>query len=171
MRKAYVQTILYAYPHFKNITERIDAEVEKRALKSMGDTSSCLSQCEKIIKLTFQKATIVKLKHFVDMILNRMTAENKAYIMHKYFKIKNRKYLTKKALSKRSYFRKQQKLLEEFSKSLETCGIDWQWFKDNAVKVPFINKLYKIKVMEIVNKNSSCKEDKCFLRINSEKVA
>lgn len=141
MKKEYVKTLLYTYPHIQKTINRIDQIIVKKALNSMTEYDNCLAQCEYVVGLTVQKALLTELYYYVNKVVSRLTKEEKDCLDYKYFKINPKEYFKNMDLSSRNYFRKQQYLLDDFSKYLSWMGLDDEWFEVLATRVPILNKM------------------------------
>lgn len=141
MKKEYVKTLLYTYPHIQKTVNRIDQIVLKKALNSMTEYDNCLAQCEYVVDLTVQKALLTELYYYVNKVVKRLTKEERDYLDYKYFKFKPKEYFKNMDLSSRNYFRKQQYLLDDFSKYLGWMGLDDEWFDALSLRVPILKKM------------------------------
>ncbi len=164
MKEVYVKTLLYAYPNIQKIINRIDELVEKKAIESMVDYTSCKEQCDKIIKLTIQKGILFEIKHYLSKILIRLGDEQVAYVEHKYFK-KDKKQFEGIDFSSRNYFRKQKRLIKYFGECLEWLNLSDGWFEKKCRRVPYINKLYSalmanVSGKDVTKKTKNVKKDK-----------
>ena len=152
MKNTYVKTILYAYPNLPTIMDRLEQIIFKRAIRSMDDYTSSLSQCERLIKYATQKATFYQLHHAVKLILSRLEEFKLDYLKYKYF---NRKcgfeLLLDVELNSRQYFRRQNQIVKEIGKYLEFTGIDDNFFEQKLMKTTYIKRLYNRVREEMIN--------------------
>ncbi|MBR5192097.1 MAG: hypothetical protein IKW33_01640 [Clostridia bacterium] len=157
MNNYYAKTLLYAYPNLISLTEQIDELVEKKAFASMGIFSPALFQCEQILGLTNQKQIIINVKIILDKVLEKFSLDELDCFSYKYFKNKPKEYFKNFDASSRGYFRKQIKLINLFSKRLEYCGIDDDWFIKNCLNIDFFKELYKrvLEYEKITNKRKT----------------
>jgi len=156
--------LLYSYPHLTNIISDMDKLVYQKAYSSVSNNISCLDLSEKIIKIIDKKDRLINLKIKLDEIFKNYSNEELLLLEQKYFK---RKAVLKKLLEKftinyslRTYFRKQNRLLEKFSKSLNINGLSESWFLDKYGDIDWFNSLYsrlkhdeKIKQSKKINDN------------------
>ncbi len=168
MKDIYVKTLLYAYPNIQKINFRIDEIVKKKALSSMTNCTSCLEQCNKIVKLTMQKGILFEIKHYVNKILSRLDNYERVCVEYKYFKKKSKKDLEGVDLSSRSYFRKQKKIIEYLGFCFDWLNLSDKWFESKCRRVPYINKLYTALVYNESSKTQS-KICKNVAKINKQK--
>ncbi len=143
MNENYTKAMLYAYPNLEAVAEQIDELVEKRALVSINDFSPALEQCEKIVELTFNKDLLFSLKIILEEILNSLTSIERDCLDYKYFKLKPKEYYIDFDAESRTYFRRQNKLIERISIKLEKKGYDNKWYEENYLKMDFFSELNK----------------------------
>lgn len=137
----YQKTILYAYPNLHRFINGLDDLIEKRAVNSFYDLTSCESQVEKILSLMESKNLLIELKLKIDEILCTFTPDEIMCFEYKYFKRKTKSYFEGFDTQGRSYFRKQIRLLNKFSKILLRKGLDEKWFS-KYLKISFISTVY-----------------------------
>ena len=142
MKSDYIKTVLHAYVHVPKIIKRINQVVTKKALASMKDFTSCLTQCEKIINLTVQKAVLIEAKHYIDRAMSRLSQDEKDFLDYKYLRVNLVDYELKINSNTRAYYRVQQKIINTLSDNLGYLGKDDKWFEQYCLKVPFIKKMY-----------------------------
>ncbi len=161
MNIIYAKTLLHAYPNIESITEQIDELVERKALSSMNDFSSCISQCEKILGLTAQKDVYINLKIILDGLMGRFTAEEIDLLDYKYFKKKPKDYYINFDSQSRGYFRRQIKVVNKFSDLLERKGITEKWYEENCLPIEFFRELLKrVKENEVLSRKNPSREEK-----------
>jgi hypothetical protein len=143
MKNTYCKCMLYAYPHVDKLLEQLDTLAEKKALASMDDYSPCIEQCESILAITAQKDVLIELKIKTDKILSGFTSREKDLLDYKYFKQKPKEYYKDFDFTSRGYFRRQQKLIKQFSERLEKIGATDEWFEKNCLTMDFFKELLK----------------------------
>ena len=152
MKNTYVKTILYAYPNLPKIMNRLKQIIIKRAITSMDDYTSSLSQCEALVKYATQKAVFYQLHHAVKLILSRLEDYKIEYLKYKYFNNKcNLEVLMEMELNSRKYFRRQNQIVKEIGKYLEFTGIDDNFFEQKLMKTTYIKRLYQRVCEEMTN--------------------
>ncbi len=157
----YAKTILYSYSALEAVAEQIDELVEKKALSSMTDTSSALSQCEKILSLTYQKDVLFFIANTVEKVLEKFSESEKEYFDYKFFKKRPKDYAWCFEPASRAYFRKQISLSIKFAKRLEKQGLDNQYFENECLKIDFFKELLKrTKEHEILSRKNKPKAEK-----------
>lgn len=143
MNALYVKSILYAYPNLDKITEQIDSMVERKAIASMDDYSPCEEQCEAILRLTEEKDYLNKLKFICRNIFRRLPRAELICLDYKYFKQKPKDFYKDKRMSGRSYYRRQERIIEYLSERFDKWGISDEWFERNLLCNDFIKELYR----------------------------
>lgn len=139
----YAKTLLYAYKSLTVVAEQIDELAEKRALSSMRDFSPALSQCEKIVDLTFQKDVLFAVKLIIKEVFDKFSEEDMKYFHYKYLKDKPASYFEGFDASTRKYFRTQIRLAKKFAEKMEKNGVTDYWFENNCLKIEFFRELLK----------------------------
>ena len=142
MKSDYVKTLLHSYVHLPKIIIRINQVVLKKALNSMKDFSSCLTQCERIVNLTTQKAILTKAKYYLERAISRLTEDEKDFLDYKFFRTNLSEYTLKINSNSRNYYRVQQKIINTIGENLGFLGKTDEWFEKYCLKVPFLKKMY-----------------------------
>ena len=143
MNVYYAKTALYAYANLQAIAEQIDELVEKKALSSMKDFSSALSQCERIVEYTTQKDALFALKLRIEEVFDTLDDEEKDLIEYKYFKRKPKEYFDGFDYESRAYFRKQARVSEKVAELFEKHDTTDKWFEQNCLTMDFFKELLK----------------------------
>ena len=159
MNVIFAKTALYAYPNILAIVEQIDELVERKALLSMNDFSPAIEQFNKIVDLTEQKKVMFALKLYLDDVVANLTKDELDCLEYKYFKRKSKKYFENFDFTSRSYFRKQVKIINKVSKSLELAGATDAWFIENCLSMDFFSELLK-RVIEYEKNSQKNKKGK-----------
>lgn len=139
----YQKALLYAYPKIDKIISHIDNVVMKKALASFSNHTSCLLQSEAIIEYSNKKQKMLYLKRKLEEIFASMKKEDMLLIEYKYFKKRNEETEKLDTVSRR-YFRKQIRILEDFSKKLLANNMTYSWFEENYYVYSFFKGLVKI---------------------------
>ena len=116
MKNDYVKAVLYTYPALDKIGEAVETAVENKALLSYKNPRSTEEVAGEIAREIAAREAIFELQSLVDQLLKSLTEEENYLLEYKYFR-------RKQALdafggfaldcSERSYFRKQQLLLDK----------------------------------------------------------
>lgn len=161
MKIIYAKTLLYAYPAIDGIIEQIDSLVEKKALFSMNDCSSCLSQCEIILGLTEQKKVYLKLMLELRAVLSKFSKEELDLLDYKYFKQKPKSYYEDFDSQSRGYFRRQVRIAKKFAEIIEEIGLTDEWYIKNCLTIEFFKELLKrVKENEVSSKKNLSRAEK-----------
>ena len=158
MNKYYVQCALYAYMNIESVINQIDDQVERLALGSFNDHSSCLEQCERIVGHTIEKVTLMDIKEKTDKVLKGLTAYELDCLDYKYFKITPKEYFEEIGFDflSRKYFRKQVNLLNKLSNLFDKVGASDEWFEKKCLNVDFIKRLLKrVKLLSLKRRKSA----------------
>lgn len=169
MKNIYPKVILTLYPSLGGLIEEFDERVERRALRSIDDCSSCLSICEDVIRLIREKDLLIELFTVVEEVLSQFTKENMRFFDFRYFG-KRSKELTQELKYPNSYFFKHLKdLTVEFADKMAAAGVTEERFEKEFMKVDVIKAVAQaIADRENRNKRSKKKER---LISNAQKTA
>ena len=166
MNKYYAKTALYAYPNLEAVAEQIDELVERRAIISMNNYSPAVEQCEKVVDLTYQKDVLFALKLHIEYALEKLNQEELDCLEYKYFKRKPKEYFIDFDAESRSYFRRQNKLADKISKSLERGGATDKWFEEHCLSMEFFSELLK----RVIEREKQCSREKSGKSITKSKA-
>ncbi|PWM70536.1 MAG: hypothetical protein DBX59_10660 [Bacillota bacterium] len=139
----YAKAILYIYSGIEGVVKQIDDIVLQKALASFSDTTSCLSQAERIVENIRQKELLLELKSVAEAALASFSEEEMKYFEYKYFKRKPKSYFENFDVAGRKYFRTQIRLLERFCKNLERKGLNEEAFCRDYLPMEFIRELVR----------------------------
>ncbi len=161
MNNLFAKCVLYAYPNIHVLCDQIDDLVMKDALNSMTDISPAISQCEKIVDLTYQKDLLFDLYDKTEKVLTKFSDDDCDLLDYKYFKKKPKSYFFDIDVKSRAYFRRQIKLVKDFSVRLEKAGITDKVFMEKYLTIDFFRELYRrvceYEIMSYKNKKKSNK--------------
>ena len=143
MKTLYAKAVLYSYSNLERLCDAIDEQVEQRALSSIDDYTPAIEQYEKILSCTAQKDLIIDLKATVNLILDKMSEEERSFIVYKYFKKQQCADNDKAEFKTRNYYRKQVRLAERFARWLAIYGIDDEYFERNYLQIDFFKQLIR----------------------------
>lgn len=135
---SYAKVILLAYPYIDKAVLQIDKQIEKRCSLSFFSTEPCEVSVEKISTLISDKRHLLFLKEEVDKVLSRLSDTERILIGYKYF---NNRPIEGFDYKSRSYFRRQNKLLDKFTKMLETINLDENIFIKEYSKIPYLKSI------------------------------
>lgn len=139
----YAKTMLYAYPFIDSFVKRLEEKIINKAVNSMFDTSPCEEQGANILVLSGFKEDLLYMKHLVELMIMKFPMQDFDYFDYKYFNIRPKEEYKKKLKFDRSYYRKQDKLLNKFALILSAIGGSDSWFEDVFLNIPYIKNVYK----------------------------
>lgn len=157
----YVKIILTSYPKLDQVITGYRECISLRCRNSMFFWESPEDICAKIIEKKLILERLVDLKRKLDVLLSRLNDDEKDLIYAKYLEIPPKK---KFSFSKRTYYRKQLKLLQKIKKYLSYLRIDEESFQNDFMCIPFF-KLMKEVCEDIKHiKNIGEFEKECFIK-------
>ncbi len=149
MKENYIKSMLYAYPHVREVCDQLDEVVLSKALSSMQNTAPCEEQCLKILELTEQKLTVMEVKEYVDKVLSKLTDYQKKSLEYKYFKRRPKEYYKGFDYTSRNFYRSQPIIIAKVNKILTRLGVNDAYFENKCLKINFFNlMLEKVKYLE-----------------------
>ncbi len=148
----YAKTMLYAYPFIDSFVKRLEEKILNKAINSMYDISPCEEQGANILVLSGRKEDLQYMKHLVELMIMKFPREDFDYFDYKYFNIRPKQEYKKKLKFDRTYYRKQDKLLNKFALILSAIGGSNEWFEDLFLSIPYIKNIYKkVLAMQKIN--------------------
>lgn len=157
MKEIYAATILYFYPHYDSVIRQTNEIIEKRAMLSFGDYSSCETQCNKILYLISQKVKMAELKRLTDRALRHFTEKEKVLLNYRYFNKMPKNKRVKIDPYNRTYYKTQKKLLTRFAEDMEKMGITDRVFEDDYLPMKIF---YQLKRREEKKAIAFCKKNR-----------
>lgn len=155
----HVKIILTSYPSLDSIILSLRESINLRCKNSFYFEAPTEKVCNKIIEKKIALEKLIDLKRKLDILFSRLTDEEKDLIYLKYFEIAPENTFN---FTKRTYFRKQNKLLQKLEKYLSYLGIDEESFKREYMGMTFF-KLIEIKCELIKRQKGSMRiEDEFF---------
>lgn len=112
----YIKAILYAYPTLEQIGDAVGAAADNKALLSYRDPRTAEEVVADVLRELATKRAVEELFRIVNRLLGDCSAEERFLLEHKYFRRKSvlRTYEGfPVSWSRRSYFRKQDRLLKK----------------------------------------------------------
>ncbi len=141
MNTLYTKVLLYAYPSIESLIDQIDELVDKKAVSSMDACLSCQEICHSIIALIKEKDLYLDLMVILDEIFENLTEEEMKCIEYKYFRIRDKEWVSDFDYSSKQYFRKQNRILDKIRSRLVKKGLDDTAFKEKFLSVKFFKSL------------------------------
>ena len=143
MNELYAKTLLYAYSHTEGYIKQIDDLVLRRAISSMYDVSSPVTQAERIIEYIEQKKLLIYIVRTIEEVVATFSKYDQDCLDYKYLKRHPKEYYKDFDYSSRSYFRHQNALVEKVSSRLSLVGIDDDFFIKKCLKINFFKALLR----------------------------
>lgn len=124
------RTLLMVYNHLERVADSIDGMIEANALGSFYVSSSTFQKfgtmavSDKIIGLSARKVTLINLKILIEDALVGCKKQNADLLMQKYFEKNTAQAIAESMnLAMRTYFRKLNSAISDFSSNLERQGL------------------------------------------------
>ncbi len=137
----YVKIILTSYPKLDHVIMGYRDCISLRCRNSMFFWESPEEICAKVIEKKLILERLVDLKRKIDVLLSRLTDDEKDLIYAKYLGKPPRKKFN---FSKRTYYRKQNKLLLKIKKYLSYLRIDEDTFERDFMYIPFFKLMNEV---------------------------
>ncbi len=168
--KNYAKAVLYAYPLLATVEEDYEAHIKNMALLSFDNRKSAEEAATEIAEEILEMRRLEWLKGKINEVLGRLTAVERMMVAIRYFgKVKKIKSLFQKprldnplqgkALTERTYFRKQQRLGERLGVLLHAAGVTESVFTEEFLPMEIFAKIYR-GVVEGKDRKISCNERK-----------
>lgn len=144
----YVKAIFYAYPFLNTMDKEYDEHLKNRAVLSYRTDFSAERIALYIASEIVEKQTLQWVKQTVESVLETLDCSERTFVQIRYFG-KRRKIRRERlpggvgALSERSYFRKQSKLVDKLGAMLTQKGLDKQFFNQNLMPIELFAKAYQ----------------------------
>lgn len=129
MEKNYVKAVLYIYPRLERLAKDYGEHIERRALCSYR-REGAEKEAEYLAGEVLKKRAAEGLKERVEGVIGKLGEEERFLLELRYFG--RRKTAgsgeEKKRWSERSYYRRQEKLLEKVEALFAASGMTEEWF-------------------------------------------
>ena len=155
----YAEAVLSIYSSLEDIIYEIDNIVLKRALNSMDDCSPALTQCERVIDLIKEKDLLINLFLSADKAIFSFENDDRVLLEYKYFRSCEKERYAYIDYKSRAYFRRQNALLEKFSKKMNKLGFTDEYFEKHYLTIDFIKNTVK-KIIRKSIKEVNVKKEK-----------
>ena len=150
--KQYVKTILYVYPLIREMEKEYQVHIENRAVLSYREQRSVESQVEYLAQEITDKRNLLWLQSCVDKALSTLSDSERTLLAVRYFgktkKVKKavvakakRQSPKKGAMSERTYFRLQNRLICKMGEMLGGMGIDEKTFDALFAHIPLFQQV------------------------------
>lgn len=141
--KNYEKALLYAYPALEEIIDAYDAIFLKHALNSFSSGRSAMEEAEALIGKIAEKDLYVFIKLRLDRVLESFSPFEKKHFSYKYFRDLPPSAFDGFDVASRSYFRRQQRLLQKFARVLNREGLTEAWFDDACMTTDLFPELLR----------------------------
>lgn len=147
MNENCIKAILYAYPKLRDVAEATEVAAENKALLSYKSPLDPLSDLTAVAEEYLLAARLRALCSLVESVLSSLNAEEKFLLEYKFFRRKT--YLlameeeSLPRCSVRSYFRRQNVLLQKLCLIFAEKGMDGKMFFEEFRGCDFLMRLYK----------------------------
>lgn len=157
-QKIWAKTLLTTYNCLEPISDAIDKLVISQGVNSCCNNLTTLENAEKIINLIQRKKNMVNLKVIIENVMASLEPQSARILIMKYFdKVKPEVCFSLLGLSRRTYFRKIDKAIDEFSIHLKNFGYTSETLeqilkKENWIK-EYFNHFAKQKETSQIDEN------------------
>ncbi len=163
----YVKVILYAYPRLKGYADALDCSLENMAMLSFLSREGTLSVAEKMVEQMAISRALLLLEEELEGVLVTLSDRERLLLEYKYFRRKKGMEAlegVQNDCSERSYFRRQNELLQKLGAIFVGRGWSEQWFmRTFGNYTPFMCALKNVregkdrtKKRNVQNSKSSC---------------
>ncbi len=136
MRTILVKAVLYAYPHLRALAEASEVAACNRAVLSYKDPRPPEEVAERVAREALLACGLKGLADDVAKALGRLTAMERAFVAHKYFK------RGEAPVDSRAYYRRQRSAIKRLSRELLSLGwTDERFFELFGTYAPFARLL------------------------------
>lgn len=142
-QKIWAKTLLTTYNCLEPISDAIDKLVISQGVNSCCNNLTTLENAEKIINLIQRKKIMVNLKVIIENVMASLDTQSARILVMKYFdKVKPEVCFSLLEMSRRTYFRKIDKAIEEFSIHLKNFGYSSETLEQLLSKENWIKEYY-----------------------------
>ena len=131
MGREYVKTALYAFPALKVMAEEVGEHVKRKAYLSYDNRVSCENLAVYLLEQLELKSRIETLSDTLGGVVDKLSGSEKFLLHLRYFGGKNKtisacsdEEIKKMCGSRRSYYRRQERLLKKIGEKLQRRGVD-----------------------------------------------
>lgn len=130
MNTDHAKAILYVYPMMDELSKAEMQAAENKALLSYRSRFDAMHDLCEVAEEIFLVERLDALKELTDKILSRLNREERVLLEYRYFRRKSvlKEFGEELFCSERSYFRKQERLLQKISLLLASGGITRDYF-------------------------------------------
>ena len=166
-QKIWAKTLLASYNSLETITNAVDNLVVTQGINSANNHLTTIENAEKIISLIQRKKLLVNLKVLVDSNIEKLDNLSARLLIMRYLdNIKPDICLEILKLTRRTYFRKLDRALEEFSLKLKLSGYTPAVLEQLVQKEHWIKEHYNNFLKQEMQKTEKDSDE---IRENSQK--
>ncbi len=134
------KTLLCAYARLSSYLKTLDRTVEEKALTSAGFSSCAMSteaQIAEIIAIINKKKKLLVLKERLEDLFRNFSREERNLLYRRFIRrIPFECFADQMAISRRTYFRHTDRLLDAFIRMLAEQGMEEEWFERELSSIP-----------------------------------
>ena len=149
-KRNYIKTALYVYPALKAAAKEVSEHVQRKACLSYGDRLSCEALTEYLLQQIETKERLETLFYTIGSALDKLSVEEKFLLQVRYFGGKNKvisaysdEEIHKIFGSRRSYYRKQAKLVKKIGEKFARDGLNEESFYREYGSIELIRRVDK----------------------------
>lgn len=145
MDRDFAKVLLYAYPKLPQLAEAVSVGAMNKAMLSFRCREGALEAAERVAKEIFIKIGLEEVYGALTEILGSLGEEENFLLEYKYFRRKKllKGYTGVFPASERSYFRRQNALLDKICFRLGLCGWTEKRFSETFGGFPPFMRLYR----------------------------
>jgi hypothetical protein len=154
----YVRTVLYAYPQLRGIENGYKDHISNQAILSHDGRVATEKLMIYLMEETKRKEKVAELKSLVDRAIENLTLQEQLLLDTRYFGkadtvkrifaavkagVAQGKYAKVKPWTRRTYFRRQDKLLKKIAQRLTALGLTENTFLDEYAELDGVAEIYR----------------------------
>lgn len=149
-KRDYIKTALYVFPALKAAAKEVSEHVQRKACLSYGDRLSCEALTEYLLEQIDTKERLETLFYTIGSALDKLSVEEKFLLQVRYFGGKNKvisaysdEEIHKIFGSRRSYYRKQEKLVKKIGEKFARNGLSEESFYREYGSIELVRRVDK----------------------------
>ncbi|MGN1053219.1 MAG: hypothetical protein ACI4SH_07520 [Candidatus Scatosoma sp.] len=147
-KRDYIKTALYVYPALKAAAKEVGEHVKRKACLSYGDRLSCEALTEYLLGQIDTKERLETLFYTIGGALDELSDQEKFLLQVRYFGGKNKvisaysdEEIQKLCGSRRSYYRRQEKLVKKIGERFLRKGLNEEKFYSEYGSIELIRRV------------------------------
>lgn len=142
-QKIWAKTLLSGYNCLEKMADAIDLAIISQGIGSSKNHLTTMENAEKIIDLIQRKKTLVNLKVMIENVMANIDVNSARLLVLKYFdRVKTELCLEILSLTRRTFFRRVDRALDEFACKLKHLGYDDNTLCSMLAKEYWIKEIY-----------------------------